>query len=729
MKTVGPICKLLSFALSAVALCAMAEIAAAQIQVGPVTPPAGLDVELRIGDGKRAAYHIGEVIPFALIFSATDHTKQWVSAEPPCEGPGLYPTTIPPNALITRDQEEVEGATVCMGHGWSKQVDLAQTPLIQSSILNRRYALDTPGAYELVWNGDWFGKQLTSNVVRLELLPRDPAWEAKQLMLADAALDTGGEHAEQGCQMLGYLGTSAAELDIARRYDGDNRCQRFREVLINAKDRDAVLRILEARIDAPNEIIDPEYLRTVAMVSLYRAHPELYEQALHRSPGNYQAVQEQETLHYIRKLVTALPSKRPYVRAQTIRNFAGYYALNAFSPGLPADVSDALRQQMPAVFRELSEQDQRSTLENVWPGISSPAMIPVLVSIIENPTNTVFDDALVRLFELDPQQARTFLIREIARAPWRLSQVMSQLPEEQFPELDQVLLQRLNDNPSQPKTNDTANAIKVLTRFASPAIEPQVRALLDANFDKFYCDEQFDLMSYLHRTNAATADTFFRRVQFGAWPCTLQNLATRYWSPAMERAELAQLDANDPTEIEKALRDLKENASPAARPVILRHFEAWNAAYKSKLDAAGAFPSPADPGAQLEGSYFWTLAGAYEWNPSAADIREYAKLCLTADCRNRAEGAAAEVAQEPVLIRISPANTTPMTFALGPAGAVGNMARLKGKVAQYPKGTAFKIDARFHSAAVMDELVAELRPWMTAHGYELSLYREPQPAQ
>jgi hypothetical protein len=733
MKTDRHIRTWLGFALSTATLCALAEIVAAQIQVGPVTPPAGLDVEIRLGDGKRTSYHIGEVIPYALIFSATDHTKQWVSTEPPCEGTGLYPTAIPPNALATRDQKEVVEVTICTGHGWSKEIDLAQSPLIQTSILNRQYALDTPGSYELIWIGDSFGKQLTSNVVRLELMPRDPAWEAKQLARADAALDLGGENSEKGCEMLGYLGTPAAELDIARRYDGNNQCRRFREVLINAQDRSAVLRILEAKIEAPNEIINPEYLRTVAIVALYRANPVLYDGALHhQAPVQYaySSLAEQETLRYIRRLVAALPSKQPYVRAQCIRNFAGYYALNTFSPGLPPDISDALRQQMPPVFRELSEADQSSTLQSVWPGISSPAMIPVLVGIIQNPTDTAREFALVRLFELDPKQARAFLMQQIAREPWRLSQVMPQLPDEPIPELDQVLLQHVMDGMTQPNSNETGYAIKVLSRFASAAVEPQVRALLDANLDKFHCDEQFDLMAYLHRTNPPAAEKFFERVQFGAWPCKVQNLATRYWSPAIERAELARLDANDPNEVRSALQDLKENASPAARPVILRHFENWNAAYRSKLDANGAFPSPPDPGAQLEGSYFWALAAAYGWNPSPEDVREYAKLCLTSDCRSRAEGAAAQLAvHQPVLIRISPVNTTPMTFALDQCGAVGNMGRLKGKISQYPKGTAFTIDARFHSAAVMDELVADLRPWMTAHGYEVSLYRDPQPVQ
>lgn len=286
------------------------------------------------------------------------------------------------------------------------------------------------------------------------------------------------------------------------------------------------------------------------------------------------------------------------------------------------------------------------------------------------------------------------------------------------------------DQMSQPQASGARRAIETLRRFASPAIEPQVRALLDTNFDKLDCDERVELMAYLQRTNPAAAEKFLPRLKFGAWPnCSLQNVASRYWSPAVESAELARLDNSDPKEVQAALQDLKENASPAARPVILRHFEAWSAANKPKLDATGAFASAADPAAQLEHSYLYTLIGAYGWNPTAEDIEEYGRVCLTADCRKEAERVAQLAVHGPPFIRISPANTTPLTFALGLWNSVGDMQRLKGKIEQYPKGTAFRLDARFNNTATIDKVVATPGPWMTAHGYELSLYREPVPAQ
>jgi hypothetical protein len=714
----------------------LAQIVAAQIQVGPTTPPAGLKVELRLGDGKRTAYHIGELVPFSLIFRATDHTKQWVSGETPCDSPTSYPTTIPPNTLLTRETKEVLGNTVCTGHGWGKEIDLAQTPWTQTLALNHQYSLDTPGSYEIVWSGEAFGQKLTSNLVRLELLPRDSAWEAKQLALADAALDMRGEHAQDACDMLGYLGTPAAELDIARRYNDDVRCPGFRVALINAKDRDAVLRILEAKIDASNEIIFPQYLRTLATLSLYRAHPEWYDIALHaREPVEYAhaALMEDETIRYVRRLVAALPSKQPYVRAQCIRELAAYHPMNMFSPRLPPDASAALRQQMPAVFRELSEYDQRSALRGTWSAISSPAMIPVLVAIIEKSPDTPQDfnspraDALLRLFELDSNRARTFLMQAIVREPSRINpEVMAQLPEEQFPQLDQTMLQRVTDHPSNLQGFEARSAIRVLSRFASPAIEPQVRALLEVNFDRLDCDERFDLMAYLHRTNPSAADKFFARVHFGVQQpnCTLQHLASLYWSPAIESAELAQLDSSNPSDVQLALQVLEANASPAARPIILHHFQAWNATYSSKAKAGSLSQVPAEPGAQLERSYLYTLISAYGWISSREEIEEYGKLCLTSDCRNQAQSIALRPINEPIFIQIEPESSAPVSFSVGLCRSVGDMKRLKGKISQYPKGTAFRLDAHAHTAAAIDETVATLGPWITAHGYQLSLYRE-----
>lgn len=308
--------------LIALTLVALAGARVAAQARGPQPPPKGLRVELRIGDGTRTEYHIGELVPFSLTFSARDHTKQWVSSEP-CDTPDWYPVTKPPNLLAPRDKNR---DLSCTGHGWGGEVDLEEQPLILTYTLNHQYMLDTPGTYELTWSGEIFGESLNSNVVRLTLLPRDPAWEAQQLAHIGAT----------DCDALRYLGTPAAEMEMARRYNRDNVCQ-FETALLDAKDRDAVLLILEAKITAPNELIGNDFLRTIATLSVYRAHPDWY---LVETQGLWPSLVKDEEMRYARKLLAAIPAKDPSVREQCISTLAAL-------KDVPPDFRDALKQLMP----------------------------------------------------------------------------------------------------------------------------------------------------------------------------------------------------------------------------------------------------------------------------------------------------------------------------------------------------------------------------------------------
>src|ERR1700691_1148705 len=59
------------------------------------TPSEVIHVELRIGDGSRSAYHIGEIVEAKLIFTSTAQNKHWISAEH-CEAEETYPVPTPP---------------------------------------------------------------------------------------------------------------------------------------------------------------------------------------------------------------------------------------------------------------------------------------------------------------------------------------------------------------------------------------------------------------------------------------------------------------------------------------------------------------------------------------------------------------------------------------------------------------------------------------------------------
>ena len=725
---------LLSFALLSLVLPTEAQTPPPARYSVPANPK-DLQVKLTIGDGTHATYHIGELIPAHISFTSTDHTIQRVSTER-CESMETFPDTSTPESLPTRELEDKAAMRfhICSGHGWTAQIDLAEKPWILDITLNHRYLLDIPGTYNLTWNGKSFGHQVSSNAVSLTILPRDPVWEASELARADTLIDGPPAQRNQGCEILRYLGTPAAALDMARRYTGSYGCdQSFSTALINAKSRDEILTILEKKIAAPEQVITSDYLQTLALISLYRAHPEWYPTQSVRStpytdhvgPIWHRSLLMQEQLRYTQLLVAALPLKSPPTRAACIESlfqFAQYHEL-------PPTINAALQQQMPSVFRSLGDFDQNSVLRNLWPSLSSPIMIPLLVDLIENDGNpTLRGLALRRLAEIAPDKARPYVLRDI-KAP-RLSfpiEELGVLPDPDLPELDPFLLQHINDQLPNPDGADLHGDLILLRRYGSPAIEPQVRTLFDENFSALDCGERFDLMAYLHRVDPSAAEAFFPRLRFaqGNPQCSIQALATRFWSPSIEKTELTQLDDPDPREITSALNDLQRYASPAARPVILLHLQLWNALWKSKPTPD---PNPPDdPSAILDNAYLHTLFFAYGWNTSLDEIVSLNRLCVSATCINAAKQLADSYHYQHTFIVLGSNAEGPGAFNYGfaPYGDIGDLQRMETKISQFPPGTTFSFDTRQHREVTIRTVVDTLGTWMTAHGYTLTLYRDP----
>jgi hypothetical protein len=288
------------------------------------TEPEVIHVELRIGDGSHVAYHIGEIVQVRLVFTSTAHTKHWISGEH-CEAEETYPVPTPPHVLsgwVGQDSaaHPFEGRGGCTSHGLGGEVDLSQQPYVDFLTLNDRYMLDKPGAYPLIWSGIAFGKSVTSNTANLTLLPHDPVWEASQLARADALLEgTDGPDSRgyDGCSMLRYLGTSAAALDMARRYGGSQGVcgNDFKISLVNARNRAAVLHILEHKFFSPDfySCRSPGFLETMALISVYQTHPEWYSTMMGAQRTNAQAgppvtsAVEEAKLRYTRQIAASLP--------------------------------------------------------------------------------------------------------------------------------------------------------------------------------------------------------------------------------------------------------------------------------------------------------------------------------------------------------------------------------------------------------------------------------------
>lgn len=145
-------------------------------------------------------------------------------------------------------------------------------------VLNERFRIELPDTYNVSVRSNKLGFPLTSNELRIEILPSNAVWEQSELDRAKSllSLQYGSESWSEGCLVLRYLQTPQAELEMARREGKQQQPCDFDIPLSSARNRQVVLDQLEKGLSEPDHAIPGNYLRVLAFVSLYQQHPDWY---------------------------------------------------------------------------------------------------------------------------------------------------------------------------------------------------------------------------------------------------------------------------------------------------------------------------------------------------------------------------------------------------------------------------------------------------------------------
>jgi hypothetical protein len=706
-------------------------------------PAPELKLELRVGD-ERTVFHLGEVIPVELIFSSAEHRK-YPAGRFECFPHQNYHYSVDP-PLFTDRLVEVDAAvglaelSCCGPFG---EIDPGEKPFKVQQTLNDRFRMETPGKYKIAVTSNRLGPTVTSNTVDLEILPSDPAWEEVQLERGIALLKSPlymQEHVE-GCTILRYLGTDGAELEMARRYSGQDYCdQMFTGALISARNRTAVLEQLKAGLTEPTRPISTGYLRTLAIVSLYEQHPEWYPKPEPMSPDggspqksglwSHSDLLKSEMLRYARLLLNALPQKAPDERALSLE--ALLYLGKFGSIEVPDDMRDAVRQQIPSVFRKLPGGDQARLMMNDWPEVSSPAMLPVLKSMIDQgPWFGPRGIVLRRIHDLSPAEARPYILREL-RNPHSQAEIegLALLPEKELPGVDRVMLDRVRST-----ENDVnrVTATGIVQRYASPAIAKSLEPLMADAIEHWDCQSRANLLAYFLRVNPGKGAQFLRSAlqQRSTDHCRTQmlsRLAETRMSRAVEDAALASLRDPEPLMVIDALNVLQQYGSITSKRPLLQHFRQWQATWESRPTEFANSPWQIK---NLDVSYLNALGAAQAWLSSKEELETLSKLCVNKECKDLADRAVGSWNETRFLItfRDPVSDETAESFGIGNWYHPGSIDRLKQKMTQYPKGSVFMLDSRFKEKRRAKRVYGELRPWALRHGFDLRPYQDQDVAR
>lgn len=232
-----------------------------------------------------------------------------------------------------------------------------------------------------------------------------------------------------------------------------------------------LLRALELKKRDPASLSDVEKAALNARSDRFQA---VFESPIH-------AVQDQLLPTNWNRAADALGAKTGRAHAMTI------HSLLELAWGNPlldkTQRTRDLQTQVPAIYRDLPPLPQQYLLDGrEWPRIKSPAMRAPLFEVWkslsprENDYPYLADAVFTRISELAPLEGRALALREMGAPLPRVStKILLKLPGGDLPQFDQIWLKTLTTN-----GNGQDDAALLIGRFASPAIQTEVRRIYEA---------------------------------------------------------------------------------------------------------------------------------------------------------------------------------------------------------------------------------------------------------
>ncbi len=203
------------------------------------------DIRFLLTTGGPSRFHSGERIPISLEFSSTSHEKYKLNGAS-YDRSGRLPTEefVLERADIVDPFEDYFGIGVLggIGGGLRGYPVLDSTPYRIELVLNDWFRFDRPGLYRLYIKSHRLTREratgeaaertvefaAVSNILQIEILPRDPGWEQSKLAEVQAILQSSSDEERHALaeRELRFLGTPSAvrfELERARRSESSPR--------------------------------------------------------------------------------------------------------------------------------------------------------------------------------------------------------------------------------------------------------------------------------------------------------------------------------------------------------------------------------------------------------------------------------------------------------------------------------------------------------------------------
>jgi hypothetical protein len=472
-------------------------------------PPPGdnvsrdVHVTLSIRDGKTV-FRSGDPIRLVLTFTA-DRPGYAVNQVVARMAPWAEDVEITPATDVARWLDEYRSS---YRPDYAFTADPFASPVEVTLPLNYIVRFDSPGEYTVRLRTPRAGPTglggagrvlLETNPVTFTIVPMTADEEAAAVERLAARLDASPRcdtplDAET-CDELAFLAGEPATREKLRRYldppvrNAGRWWEIFRMGLFISRDAAPAIAMLDAR--HRDLSLPADQIPLLSELRIWSELPALTARAIQENTAL--ATLREARLAEVRQgyMADALASL-PH-RTGNARRLTGLAMLQLLVPSprppTPVSIPAAVRQAVVEEFAGFGDFDAGSILQNYWPYVRGPEMLPHVVRLAASRDSWPRAQALGPLVDLDPDRARPIFVAEMLVG--RLSMVpdvLLRLPDATLPEIEQPLLRLVDALRSGPRAQQAflilRQKLTFLARYGTRAIR--------AEMQRFYADWQRD---------------------------------------------------------------------------------------------------------------------------------------------------------------------------------------------------------------------------------------------
>lgn len=731
------------------------EFAASQKLAAAQNPP-GVSFVVRLKDG-QTRFRQGELIRLELAFSSSLPDTYHLDSATYDRSGRLQIDSFhidPQDGVSDPLYDYFHFGSGFIGGGLRGNQTLEARPYVVGADLNEWYRFDRPGRYRLyVTSGRVARRRLggggqvtvASNMIEFEVVPAAAAWAKQTLMQAAGIIDARDARADRrsACRVLRFLGSEDAARAIIKRFNGadsDSGCEfEYDFGLRSTTHRAFAVAEMERQLAAPEHAVTAEFVHVLSFLSFMQQniaplppYPEHgADEAIKLWRKEYDRRWELygETVNrYTERLAAVVFTKEGAARAVSLDALISLRADAQRAQKRPAEAQTdrSLTGALVSVFADLPVATQGRLLEDQWPLVSGPEMLPVLRRIYQNPpkgNDMLPGDALRHIYELSPGEGRQLIIEELRRRSPRVRiDVLGLLPDETLPEVDALVVERLGAGAA--AFDDLF--LQLVERYATAAVAPQLKEAYAEKIGLMACAPQSALLAYFLRVEPTYGSGLIEkalasRKQTGCYRFLLTDVARLHMSDELERIAVTSLDDPDPELAAAAAGVLGSYGSAAARDALLHRFERWHeewAGREKELLAQDESDVAAQAQTRVEAALVHALASSPAWLADKELLERLRQLCVTKNCVGEADSA---LKQTGTLITVffNPMDGSVMDASLAQYNVI-SWAVLKEKVRQFPKGTTFKWASDNPGTEADEHTFNELKEYLEKSGMKLT---------